>query len=733
MSLPSQIKTAFATPLGVVPLWHSAGALESRRPVVLFINRPLAPTTPFEALRAAVGTEADLFWMQMPGDRSPHLSESSLAAFADATGAAIGLAFGGRPVILAGQGMGATLALAVRAPTVARIVAVEPELTPAKAWPVLPIFRKLYRDRPVIRPLLKALYGGRPDGSDAPSSVHLIAELRTPVDIVVGEEPLMPQRAVKRAPSLVDEPERQALQAQAGVRLRIAPRAGTALLEQAPDLVGQTLREALLALKAQTSFDPALLAWSPPSAQRVGYVGRSPALFAAAYGLRNPSAQVVAVEAAEAASLEVRDLDLLVVADLADAALTSRLRDGGYLIAGGAQAAAAAARDSGLDTVGRHAADISFDQFDDIDEASPPASGDRAILVARKGAAAAPPLTLRLVSYAQRMMDIRTRLPAQALRSDPGLVVSYKHAPIGSMAADSLFVLQRPAERKLELWRPFMRTVLKHRSMIVLEYDDHPEVIAKALSRTPSPDDWSIFTYAHAVQTSTPELAEVFGRYNPEIAVFGNSVFELPPFPQRPWSPRIFYGALARGDFPADMARSLEPTLKAFPDATFEVVGDRTVFEALPTANKRFHPLMPYEAYLDLMATCSILLTPLEGAHYETKSDTKFLDAASRGLVTIASPTAYGGTVRHGDNGLIANGRSDWGPLLAQLLIAPQASQDMAHRAWAYVRDERMFHQQIAVRRRWYESLMARREALDAGVISRVPGLAEIFAAEGRL
>lgn len=730
MSLAALAKTVFATALGDAPLWHGPGALESGRTAVLFINRPLAPATAFEALRAAIGPTADLFWMQMPGDQAPHLSQTSLAAFAATVAEVIAQAFGERPVLLAGQGMGATLALAVKAPTVARIVAVEPELSPATAWPVLPTFRKIYRERPAIRPLLKALYGASPDGSDAPSNLHLIDTLTVPVDVVVGEEPLMPQRPVKRAPSLVGEPQRQALRSRPGVRLRIAPRAGTALLDQAPDMVGQALREALAALAAQTTFDPALLVWAPLTAARVAFVGQRPAAFCAAYARRNPAATIVGATPSELAGLD-EGFDLIVADDLAATGLddlASRLRDGGVLVAGGANMSGPLAA-AGFDVVARHRAQVGLDRFDDIADTARPPDGEAQVLVAcLRPAAPMRPLPLRIVSYAQRMMDVRTRLPAQALRSDPALSVRYQHAPIGALAHDSVFVLQRPAERKLDLWRPFMRAVFDHRAIIVLEYDDHPEVIAQALSRTVTADDWGIFGFAHAVQTSTPELAQVFSRYNPEVAVFANAAFDLPPSAQRPWAPKIFYGALARGDFPAQVARSLEPTLRAFPDAAFEVVGDQTVFDALPTANKRFHPLMPYEAYLDLMGTCSVLLTPLEGDHYETKSDTKFLDAASRGLVTIASPAAYGATVRHGDNGLIARGLADWSPLLAQVLGDPAASSEMAQRAYAYVRDHRMFSHQIAARRDWYAALMARREALNAAVISRMPGLAQLIA-----
>jgi hypothetical protein len=496
------------------------------------------------------------------------------------------------------------------------------------------------------------------------------------------------------------------------------------------------LREAVGAALAASSFDPALLIWGPLTARRVGYLGKAHEAFVSQYRRRNPSAQIIGAPAGDLDALGEEAFDLLVVAELTAVDIgraAQRLAPSGALIAGLAEGerlpdlAAAGLR---ADVV--HRAQVHLDRFDDTTGEAADAEGRR-VLIARPDAQAAPARTLlRIVSYAQRMMDVRTRLPAQALRSEPTLSIAYQHAPIGRMWADTVFVLQRPAERKLELWRPFMKAVIDDRSIIVLENDDHPEVINRALGRPTNPEDLEIFRYVHAAQTSTPELAALFGRYNPNVEIFANSVFDLPPFPQRPWTPKIFYGALARGDFPSAMARSLEPTLKAFPDAAFEIVGDRGVFDALPTANKRFHPLMPYEAYLDVMAGCSILLTPLEGDHYETKSDTKFLDAASRGLVTIASPTAYGATVRHGDNGLIAQGLADWAPLLSAALGDPQASAAMAHRAWSYVRDERMFSHQIARRRDWYAGMMARREALNAGVVSRMPGLAEFMAAKAR-
>jgi len=135
---------------------------------------------------------------------------------------------------------------------------------------------------------------------------------------------------------------------------------------------------------------------------------------------------------------------------------------------------------------------------------------------------------------------------------------------------------------------------------------------------------------------------------------------------------------------------------------------------------------VPYEHYLELMADSAVSLSPIEGRlHQDTKSDAKFLDAASRGVLTIASPTIYAETIRHGVTGLIAGRVEDWAPLLAGALRDEPRRLAMAQAAWTYVRDQRMFAAQLPERLAWYRSLWARREALSAGVIERLPGLAQ--------
>jgi len=327
-------------------------------------------------------------------------------------------------------------------------------------------------------------------------------------------------------------------------------------------------------------------------------------------------------------------------------------------------------------------------------------------------------------------MDIRTRLPAQALRSAPEVAVVYSgptfRLPQLPRDMPKVLILQRPAMVDVESWRGALALAIRNDWLLVLEYDDHPELVAQVKGRVLTATDWARYGYPHGVQTSTPQLGELFARFNPEVKVFANAAFEIAPFPERPAPRRVFYGAVWRGEFAARVVRTLGPVAEEFPEVEFVVVGDRAVFDALPAARKVFHDYVPYETYLQMMGESAVSLSPIEGRlHQDSKSDAKFLDAASHGVLTLASPTIYADTIRHGETGLIAERVEDWAPLLAGALRDEPARLAMAQAAWTYVRDERMFADRMPERLAWYRDLWARREALTAGVVVRLPGLAE--------
>lgn len=335
------------------------------------------------------------------------------------------------------------------------------------------------------------------------------------------------------------------------------------------------------------------------------------------------------------------------------------------------------------------------------------------------------PLALHMAALSPRFMDIRTRLPFRELATEPSLAVSYEegglHLPDLAQDAPKVLVIQRPWFADSEAWQQNAARLAAKGWIVVIEFDDHPALVDRARGVS-APDGWRQFSTCHAVQTSTDDLQDVLRPLNDETVVFPNAVFDLPPLPKRTGAPRIFYGAFSRGNAAVQMAASLSPFTKRFPRAEFVVVGDRAVFNALPTKAKQFHEALDFDGYQRLMRSCDIALSPLQDDDAgRCKSDAKQLDAARNGVALIASPTVYAKTISHGHNGFIASELSEWSQILLRLTVDAGLRKATAKRAWEEVRDHRMFVHQVGERRDWYESLWRRRTLLTGRAMERAP------------
>src|SRR5690606_8456208 len=126
--------------------------------------------------------------------------------------------------------------------------------------------------------------------------------------------------------------------------------------------------------------------------------------------------------------------------------------------------------------------------------------------------------------------------------------------------------------------------------------------------------------------------------------------------PRRPDRPvTVFFGALNREpDW-----RELIPVLRRVLEVggggiRFEVIYDRSFFDALPAIDKTFRPYLPYDRYVEVLRRSDIALLPLRPSRFNRcKSDLKYLECAANGVACLASPTVYEGSIRHGETGLI--------------------------------------------------------------------------------
>ena len=158
--------------------------------------------------------------------------------------------------------------------------------------------------------------------------------------------------------------------------------------------------------------------------------------------------------------------------------------------------------------------------------------------------------------------EVRVTEPMRALATDPAITTSVIESfDPGPLAAGmpGIFVLHRPRL----VGAPglaVLRQAMAAGHVVVCEFDDNPE----HLSPLQRPDMFN-FAGVHAVQTTTPTLAEVLRRYNPEVAVFPNAIARVPdvlnhatPGRQtlflRRHQPRGRMAALCRGAQPRDGA-----------------------------------------------------------------------------------------------------------------------------------------------------------------------------------
>lgn len=268
-----------------------------------------------------------------------------------------------------------------------------------------------------------------------------------------------------------------------------------------------------------------------------------------------------------------------------------------------------------------------------------------------------------------------------------------------------------------------LRAIIAAGWLVVCEFDDHPEYLP-VLQR---PDILN-FSGVHAVQTSTEPLAEVFRRSCPEVAVFPNSVAELPDIRNyRPDAPLslLFAGLNREGEWPPYMDAINAVARDAGERLHVSVVGDRAFFEALETSHKTLLPLCDYETYHRLLAASDVSFMPLADTTFNRgKSDLKFIEAASHRVVALASEVVYGDVIEDGVTGLVFRSADELRAHLARLVSDRQLGRAVGDAARAYVLRSRMLADQVAARRAWYWSLWKRRDELRADLARRHPALA---------
>jgi pimeloyl-ACP methyl ester carboxylesterase len=232
----------FQTSLGPVPLWGNLDRFDAARPLLLVIRGAFAGLEDWtKFVHGAPGANVAL--AHLPGMHSPHLSECSVPAFArafDEVADQLGLT---DPVVL-GLSIGGLVGFAMK--RAAAVVAIDPPLSTAGLWPLIPRLRAAVADQPELADWVESLFGVTGSGVEDRDYSGLPAG-SAPGFVLLAGDPLEPERRIDRLPSLVSEADRQAYARLPHLKTMVIPDTGHNLPERSVGPVLWALRQVIMA------------------------------------------------------------------------------------------------------------------------------------------------------------------------------------------------------------------------------------------------------------------------------------------------------------------------------------------------------------------------------------------------------------------------------------------------------------------------------------------------------
>ena len=328
---------------------------------------------------------------------------------------------------------------------------------------------------------------------------------------------------------------------------------------------------------------------------------------------------------------------------------------------------------------------------------------------------------------------VRVEEPLQFLGTIPGVTCRMSRGELASDDREKVLLLQKLQSGSEEHALGQIAAIRREGYLCIYETDEHPFLRKEGYERSAFLD----LVGAHGIQTSTPALAEVLREYNPHVKVFRNELGDLPPQRKREGASgvNIFFGAWNREEEGREILPVLNEVIRERGEGIrFTVLSDLEFFRGLETERKAFigkdaycgGRFVPYPVYRKALAEADIALLPLRDTPFHRmKSDLKFLESAACGAAVLASPVAYGNTVRNGETGFLFRDGREFRQKLSLLIEDGKMRRRMADAAYDYVRRERMLSRHYEERLAWYLEMLDRREELDRDLGKRLERFAE--------
>jgi tetratricopeptide (TPR) repeat protein len=219
---------------------------------------------------------------------------------------------------------------------------------------------------------------------------------------------------------------------------------------------------------------------------------------------------------------------------------------------------------------------------------------------------------------------------------------------------------------------------------------------------------------ADAVQVTGHGLAEQFGFINARMVIFENQMATL-GMNGRQASDRVIVGWAGSSGHKQDIeavSGAIAQVLHANSHVDFAYMGDEEIYRSLaavlPSGRIMYAPPGTLEEYLVFLQKLDIGIIPLQDNPYNRcRSDVKFLEYASRGVVPVLSSlTPYKNSAEQGKTAFFYESPQQLVEILTLLVNDTDLRDRVGHAAYAYVKDYRMEDSHAERRSAFYSSLM---------------------------
>lgn len=340
-----------------------------------------------------------------------------------------------------------------------------------------------------------------------------------------------------------------------------------------------------------------------------------------------------------------------------------------------------------------------------------------------------PPIDV-LINAVGSWSTVRVQQPFEALQ-ELGWDVRIHEPPLDLnrvIRPQSLVIWQRPVPTSWEQWRQFVLGIRRQGSLLLLEWDDHPDLFPQKVQQRMQACDHAHLRMVHALHCSCPALAKALQRFHPYALVVENGIAPLPQLNRSKHQAtdglRVFLGNLNRLEEHQQLLPDLRRWLHDQPTLQLVCAGPTGLEGQLPAGQIEHHSLLPYDAYRQVLASCHLALLPLQrGEAQACKTPIKWLEGAAESTVVVAGPELYAPWLGHNRNGRWAHSVDQVVPLARELASNPAWRQRLAAEAHAAAQAHALQHQ-LVWRQELYRHLWRVRDALDGHLVRQWPELA---------